>query len=230
MGASDKQAFYAPRRGVIATLVYLVTYSVVLLFARLVSGLRVVGRDNIKHVRGGGFVVSNHVLYLDPALICVALFPRRLYFSALEETFGIPIIGSYIRMLGAFPVSGRMSGSTLVRNTLAMIREGRLVHFFPEGNLLHLSHTLQDFKPGVFGLAVLFNKPIIPLTITTVKRKFFGDALNEYACKVVISIGKPIYPNEFDGEGKGRKKAAERMSTFLHTTMQTELDSMSRRA
>jgi 1,2-diacylglycerol 3-alpha-glucosyltransferase len=218
--------FYAPRNGILATIIYLLTYSAVLLFDRLVTRTHIRGREHLDEVKGGGFVISNHVLYLDPALICVALYPRRLFFSAMEETFRIPVIRSYIRFLGAFPVSSHMPGSVLIRNVGDMLKEGRLVHFFPEGNLLHLSRKLQDFKAGVFALAVHFGKPIIPLTIVTKPRKVLGERLNKYLCRVEITIGKPIYPREFSLYGTRKKETVELMCTQAQDIIQHELDSV----
>jgi 1,2-diacylglycerol 3-alpha-glucosyltransferase len=217
--------FYAPRKGILATLVFLVTYCGVLLFDRLVTRTRIRGREHLDEIKGGGFVASNHVLYLDPALISVALYPRRVFFSAMEDTFRIPVIKSYIRMLGAFPVSEHMPGSVLIRNVGDMLSAGKLVHFFPEGNLLHLSRKLQDFKEGVFALAVHFGKPIIPITIVTKPRKMLGERLNKYLCRVEITIGKPIYPREFGIYGTGKKDTAERMCEHAAYTIQRELDS-----
>jgi 1-acyl-sn-glycerol-3-phosphate acyltransferase len=220
--------FYAPRSGPFATIVFLITYSVVLLFDKLVTRVRIYGKEHIDEIKGGGFVVSNHSLYLDPALISVALYPRRVFFSAMEETFYTPVLRSYIRSLGAFPISGKMPGSILIRIIGKMIHEGRLVHVFPEGNLLHLNRKLQDFKDGVFELAALFGKPVLPLTIITIPRKSLGKTLNKFLCRVEIRIGKPIFPDSFGSNGhhngNGKKELAHVMCVYTKEAIQRDLD------
>ncbi len=215
--------YYRPRDGVLATVIYVLTLSVVFLFDRLVTRIRVKGRENLALVKGGGFVISNHVLYLDPALICAALYPRRIFFTTMEDTFKIPVIRTYIRFLGAFPVSGRMPGSTLVRNVRTLIEEGKLVHFFPEGNLVHLARKVQEFKTGVFELATLFDKPIIPIVIKTIPRKGLGEKLNKLFCKVEITVEKPLAPHQFGSDLFHRKEIAREMGTFAHDMIQREL-------
>jgi 1,2-diacylglycerol 3-alpha-glucosyltransferase len=215
--------FYKPRRGILATIIYVLTLSIVFLFDKLVTRIRIVGKENLLLVKGGAFVISNHALYLDPALICVALYPRRIFFTTMEDTFKIPVIRSYIRFLGAFPVSGRMPGSTLLRNVRSLLEDGKLVHFFPEGNLIHLNRKVQDFKRGVFELAILFDKPIIPIVIKTIPRRALGERLNKIFCKVEITIGKPLAPHSYGSNISEKKELAREMTALAHDMIQREL-------
>jgi 1-acyl-sn-glycerol-3-phosphate acyltransferase len=224
---SKSSSFYKPRRGIIATIVFIVTYAFVRLFDILVARVRIVGKENLKGIKGGCFVISNHVLYLDPALIVRSVMPRRIFFTAMEETFDIPVIGSFIRCLGAIPVSDKMPGSIFIRNVRELLRDGKLIHFFPEGNLLHLSRRLQDFKQGVFYLSVLFNKPVLPMTIITKPRKIFGKELNKYLCRVEIVFGKPMNPSMFMSGVRDKKKAVRNMLVFARDDIQQRLDEMS---
>jgi chlorobactene glucosyltransferase len=78
--------------------------AVVVVYNKLVFGLKVYGREHLREIHGGFFLISNHSLYLDPAVIAHSVFPRRVYFSAMAATFERPILGEFIRLLGAFPL------------------------------------------------------------------------------------------------------------------------------
>ncbi len=190
----------------ISFIVYSLVLILVLIFNKTAFGLKVKGRKNLKGIDGGFFVISNHSLYFDPAVIAHAMFPKRTYFSAMEETFKRPILGGFIRLLGAFPLPREAS---CIRRIIPAIEwalnRGKCVHFFPEGELYHYNRKPAEFNEGVFYLADRFSVPIVPLTLVIHPRRILRWELPKPFIKITVVIDKPLHPIEFHREGNRRE-------------------------
>ena len=82
--------------------------------------------------RGGAVLASNHQSYLDPAIIA-ACVRREIHFMARDSLFEIPVFGSLIRSLNAFPVKREGIDREAIREAVRRISAGGLVVIFPEG-------------------------------------------------------------------------------------------------
>ena len=187
--------------------IYSLALLLVILYTTLFYGLRIHGRKRTKGIRGGFFLISNHSLYLDPGIIACSVFPRRAYFSAMEETFERPFVGKFIRLLGAFPLP---KASCIRRITPAIgwaLSRGKCVHFFPEGELHHYGQDPTDFEAGVFYLADRFQVPVVPITLVVKPRRLFGLELPRPFIRVTAEIGMPLHPSDFDVRGFTNRRA-----------------------
>lgn len=210
-----------------ADFLYWVVFFSMILINIIFFNLRIKGRKNLKQINKiGCFIISNHSLYLDPTIIIHAVAPRRIYFTALEETFQMPVIGTYIRLLGAFSVSKKISSiKTLIKNVKSILDKKRFIHFFPEGDLKHLNRNINDFKTGVFSLAFRFNKPVIPITLVIKHKRIFGFKIHRFFFRVEAIIGKPIYPSNFKSASKNTMEQIREMSDYAHDVMMTSIKS-----
>ena len=209
----------------LARIVFWLTLVFVIIFDIFVSRIKIYGKDNLLLPEKGSFLISNHTLYLDPAIIAHVIAPYRTCFTAMEETFRIIFIGTYIRFLGAFPVSKIMPMHILLSNTGHMLEKRRFIHFFPEGELVHLNTTVNKFKHGVFFLAFRFNKPVIPIIVITKPRPSLGKTLNQYFCKVTVKICKPVYPSQFREKDVTMKTRIKLMADHCRQIMIEEMKS-----
>lgn len=186
--------------------VYTLVLTLVILFDKIAYGLRVRGRGNLLSIKGGFFLISNHSLYLDPAVVAHAVFPRRTYFTALEETFSFPFVGGLIRLLGAFPLPRESCMRRIMPVVEWALDRGKCVHFFPEGELYHYNRDPAEFNEGVFYLAERFNVPVVPVTLAVRPRRIFSKELPQPFVRVTVRIGEALYPGEFEGAGSGSRK------------------------
>ena len=124
-----------------SSLVFGLTLLIVVAFDQAFFGLRIHGRRNLRLPRA--LLVSNHSMTLDPGIIAHALRPRRTLFSAMQRTFAIPVLGTYIRLLGAFPVPTEHPIERL-RSPIecAAARHG-FVHFFP--GFINTRHIVKGY-------------------------------------------------------------------------------------
>ncbi len=121
-----------------------VGYALVRALARLLLGLfyqriDVVGVEQVPP-RGGLIVAANHHNSLVDAMLLLAFVPRRLRTLANAPLFGHPLVGPFLRLVGALPVHRRQeAGDDPARNaalfaaTSETLRSGGAILIFPEG-------------------------------------------------------------------------------------------------
>jgi glycerol-3-phosphate O-acyltransferase/dihydroxyacetone phosphate acyltransferase len=119
-------------------------YLIVRTFARLLLGLfyrriEVIGSEHIPG-RGPLIIAANHHNALVDAMLVMTAVPRRLVIIAAAPLFRNPVIGPWLRLVGALPVLRRQEGVAGVsRNDSTLgavataLQEGGTVLVFPEG-------------------------------------------------------------------------------------------------
>lgn len=161
---------------------------VVLLFGRLLFGFEVVGEEKVP--KDGPLVVaSNHIRYMDPVLVCMAV-PRRLQWMAKKEVF-VPPLRRFFYLLGAFPVDRDKGGRGALRTALAFLGSGWALGIFPEGTHRTGAGVDRAAKSGVAMLATRGGAPILPVFIgeaPTPLGRLRGERLR-------ARIGDPIIPD-----------------------------------
>jgi len=127
-------------------------------------------------------ICANHSNFVDPVLIAMA-FGRKhqLFFMGKAELFRIPLLGSVLRAVGAFPVQRGETDIGAIRTAMKHLKNGDRIMMFPEGTRVSEAETV-DAKSGAVRIATKMNAPIQPIYISTKKRIF-------HASKLVI--GKP---------------------------------------
>jgi 1-acyl-sn-glycerol-3-phosphate acyltransferase len=149
---------------------------------------------NTHHIprSGGALVVSNHISYLDPPVMGIAVAPRELSFLAKRELFRNPFFGWLITVYNAIPVNrGQVERSLLARLT-DLMRQGGMLIVFPEGTRSKTGE-LGSAKPGVGMLALQAGVPVVPAYLTGT-RTFWQAFLRTGA--VTVTFDTPISPEE----------------------------------
>lgn len=129
--------------------------------------------------------------YVDPIVLGLAAYPRRIYFMAKEELFKIPILNWLIRALNAFPVRRGKSDKKAFQMALELLLGGKVVGLFPEGT--RHRGKLGPARSGVAILALKTGVPVIPIAIIgTDKILPDGKHIPRFP-RIRAVIGKPIY-------------------------------------
>jgi 1-acyl-sn-glycerol-3-phosphate acyltransferase len=205
------------------------TLLLVLLVDRLIFRLRIEGRERLRRIESA-LVVSNHTLVLDPGIIAHVLRPQRTYFTMLEETACIPLLGTFVRLLGAIPIPARAAAlRTLEKEIRKDLGELPFVHIFPEGECYLWNQEIKDFQPGAFYLACRLHLPVVPVTTVLHQRRWLGRESLRFSGRtlripprVTVVVGEPVYPN--GTTGRSLKREAVEMSCEIRTIMQRTID------
>jgi 1-acyl-sn-glycerol-3-phosphate acyltransferase len=212
---------FRPLYQLMAAYVFWFTLFLIVLFDTFIFRVRVIGRGNLAHIpRRGAFLVSNHSLYFDGAVVAHVIAPRRALFSALESTVQTPFLGNFIRFLGVFPIPEQMSLVRLARPVREALARGWLVHFYPERDLIYQCQEVRPFHPGVFFLARLFDVPVVPITVASRHPRLLGRRVARAYVRVTAVIGEPIDPRRFFLPGVPKREALQRMASHARQVMQ----------
>jgi 1-acyl-sn-glycerol-3-phosphate acyltransferase len=157
------------------------------LISRVVWRARVFGTGNVPP-SGPLIVACNHVSYLDPPVLG-CLCPRRISYMAKKELFAIPVLGSVIRGLGAYPVDRQGSATSAIKRSLRVLEEGGVIGIFPEGTR-NLSGEVVP-QTGVALLAALASAPVVPACVYGSDRAFrLGRIEVAFGAPLVLPVGR----------------------------------------
>jgi 1-acyl-sn-glycerol-3-phosphate acyltransferase len=176
---------------------FVIAIPLLFLWTRVILGVRTEGGNRLPRV-GGVLTVCNHVHPLDSALVALALFPRRLVFTSAPVNLENRWYGGLVRLLGGVAVPHTPSGLPLFFSELELfLAKGRIVHFFPEGELRPYDTNLRDFKRGAFHLAAQARVPVVPLSIRFTPPAGLGRLFRRKPTMVIV-VGDPIVPTTAD--------------------------------
>ncbi len=149
---------------------------------------------------GSLMVCSNHASYFDPVVL-TAFLPRRVHFMCKKEIFKIPLLGRFIKAMGAFPVDRGNSDVKAIKTTISYIKNGDAVGIFPQGTRYSgVDPSTTGVKSGVGMIACRAGCDVLPVFV-----KAKGNKVRLFS-KTEIIIGEVIKNEEFDFSGDGRKE------------------------
>jgi len=177
-------------------MLYNLTLLIVTVYFKLYHRLTVTGKENIPRDRPV-IVASNHASYLDPPLVGYAFFPGHFKFVAWEKLFKVPIFGTYLRAMGAVPVSpdNKISSAGLLRMVMGFLEQGSSVFICPEGHRTE-DGTLQPLEGGVAILSVKTGAPVVPVWSGGTFRAMAPYMKFPRPRKLYVVFGKPIDPGK----------------------------------
>jgi len=154
----------------------------------LIAKLRPEGVENVP-ASGPVMLAPNHLSWADIPLVAYPI-KRRVHYMAKIELFEQPVLGGYIRRLGAFPVRRGEGDRESLRVAERLLSEGNLVAVFPEGHRSD-SHALIQALPGVALIAMRANAPVVPVAIWGSEDCFHGK-YGPWAPTVRVRYGEPM--------------------------------------
>jgi 1-acyl-sn-glycerol-3-phosphate acyltransferase len=167
-------------------------------FSRIFWRIRYKGLENIPQT-GGVIIASNHQTYVDPIWMSLPL-RRPMRYLAWSESFGWPVIGKIIILLGAWPIQIEKADKTMLRRTLQWLGGGGALVIFPEGGRCLPDGKLLRFKPGAVRMALEANVPILPVTISGGHRVWPKGYRLPHLAKVELTFHPLQYVSAREGE------------------------------
>lgn len=164
---------------------------------------QVIGRANMP-ASGGVILAGNHISYADPILLWCRS-PRPVHFMAKSELWESTVFGTGLDYFWAFPVNRGEADRTAITKAGDYLKAGEPVGIFPEGTR-NLDGEAEA-QGGAAFLALRNSVPIVPVGIAGTERISPPGSRGVRFPKVVISFGRTIDPEGFEGARKGRVDA-----------------------
>ena len=198
-------------------LYYLIAYPILKVLTKIVYDLKIEGRENIDFLEKGAISVSNHVLFLDCAMVGLAWGLKRVYYTTLEGSFKIPFVRKLIKLLRAMPIPEKIKNREYFLKAVdEVLSNGDYVHFYPEAALFPYYKKIRNFKNGAFSIAIKNNVPIVPMVFTFREPKGIRKIFKKKK-DVTLKILKPVTISE---EGLNQKQKEELLKNKVHTMME----------
>jgi 1-acyl-sn-glycerol-3-phosphate acyltransferase len=171
----------------------------------LVRGLLRLRASGLENLPQGGFVLSSsHHSNVDHWALGFPLFPhRQVRFMGKAELFR-PVLGSFLRAAGAFPVRRGESDLDALRTAVELARSGEIVAIYPEGTRREKGirkRRKARRHTGAARVALEAGVPLVPAAIAGT------DRLSSLAA-VRVTYGPPVELNDLAGEDLRRASAA----------------------
>ena len=124
--------------------------------------LHVGGLQNVP-AKGAAIIAGNHPSALD-SLLVMAVLKRRYYCLQRADNFRNPLMGWYLRRLGALPAERGLDNSASLRQIEEWISKGHLFLTAPEGDV-SINGAVGTFRGKFLSLSLKLGAPVVPLAI-----------------------------------------------------------------
>lgn len=199
---------------------YVIAYPVLKILTKIVYDLKIEGKENLENLKSGAISVSNHVLFLDCAMIGLAFREKPIYYTTQEESFKIPLVRKLIKLLRAIPIPKSINNKKqFVMEIEKLLKEKKIIHIYPEASLWPYYDKIRNFKNGAFNLAVKNNVPIIPCVVKFRKPKGIRKLFKRKQ-DVTLKILKPIYAKKEENA----KEQIEKLKKQVYSEMKNILN------
>lgn len=197
---------------IISFIVYrLIAVPIAFIYSKLAFGLEFKNKKALKEVEGTGyFIYSNHTQkVLDTFIPTLGNFPRKCHIVAHPDNVSIPVLGTFNKMMGGFPIPSDMK--TMKNFLEAMekfIAKKNVISIYPEAHVWPYYSKIRNFVSTSFKYPVKLDKPVFSFTTTYKKREGKRP-------KIIVYIDGPFYSNK----ELSIKKAQEELRNKVYNVM-----------
>ncbi len=132
--------------------------------AKVMCSYRVQNRERLGDLPQGLLIASNHVSFLDPPFIGAA-FREPLYYFARKSLFDHPVANFLFTRVNAIPVNQEKPELSALKYVIGLLKEGKKVLIFPEGERTLDGKLKTEGEPGVGMIVSKANVPVLPVRL-----------------------------------------------------------------
>ena len=158
---------------------------------------------------GACIVCPNHAALRDPFCVAMAVGNQEfLHYMAKSNYYDKPVVGRFIRSVGAFRVDPEKGYLSAIREAMQFLKNGEKVCIFPEGTRVAPGAT-STFKTGGARFAARQKAKVLPIAVNS--GEFWPkNALEKTPGKIIVSIGPAI-----DTQGRDFNEVNYLASTWI---------------
>ena len=167
--------------------------------------------------RGPLVIAANHHNALVDAMLIMTSLPRRIVPLAKATLFRHPLIGPFLKLVGAVPVHRRIDGADPRENAamfaaaVAAMRAGGALLIFPEG-VSQPRPTLMPLRTGAARIVLSAATEGVPAALVPVGL-VFDDPGTFRAATALLSVARPVAVDDAVRQYAGAPEAAVRALT-----------------
>jgi 1-acyl-sn-glycerol-3-phosphate acyltransferase len=178
------------------SLTYRVIAGIIRVGSRLLFRPKVTGGQ---HIPGEGpvLIAPIHRSNVDFAFT-LFMSRRKVFFMAKDSLFRLPMVGSLLRHLGAFPVHRGSADRESMSLAEQVLRQGHALVLFPEGTRKE-GRAVAPLHDGAMFVAARTGAIVVPVGIGGSDRAMPKGAKLPRPAKVRIIVGEPIDPPISEG-------------------------------
>jgi len=166
----------------------------------------------------GAVTICNHIHEMDSTICAVGIPSRKLIYVSKPANFSLGVAGIFVDALGSVPApSSPKELQSFIYTLSRYLRRGRLVHFYPEGELIRYDTELREFQRGAFYLAIDAQVPVLPMKIMYREPRGLYRLYKKRRPCLTLVFGEPIYPNYHMLKDEAIEDIQKRVETVMQT-------------
>jgi 1-acyl-sn-glycerol-3-phosphate acyltransferase len=211
-----------------AQIPYQIVRFLIWLVAKLFWRITFEGLENVP--KKGPFVLAPvHRSFIDFGLVS-GVTRRRMGYMGKESLWKSKLLGSFITMLGAYPVNRGAPDRDALRRTLALLETGEPLVLFPEGTRRR-GPVIEHLHEGAAFVASRAGVPLVPVGIGGSERALPKGKTLPRPVKIHILVGEPLQPPPLaEGARHPSRRAVKELTVQLQDVLQDLFDRAQRRA
>jgi len=160
------------------------------------------GTENVP-ATGGCVLASNHVSYLDPAVVVCGLRHRNVRFMARDTLFAGRFRNWFFHAIRCVPLDRTRGDVAALRKGINILKAGEVLGVFPEGTRSH-DGNLHPAKGGIGFMIAKAGVPTVPVYVQGTFEALPRDARKIKRTRVRVYYGSPIPFEEITALGDGK--------------------------
>ncbi|MEZ5169697.1 MAG: lysophospholipid acyltransferase family protein [Acidimicrobiia bacterium] len=199
---------------------YAVVRAILDALCRFAFRVRVSGADRLP-TTGAYVLAPSHRSIID-ILVCSTLTRRRLRFMAKVELFRVPVLGTFLGLMGSFPVERGAADRHAIRAGADVLAGGEVLVVYPEGTRAY-GPEIVELQRGAAYLAVKAGVPVVPVGIGGTENILPSGAKIPKLHQVAIVVGEPIPSPTNDGTARRDdiREVTDRLRVELQQVFET---------
>lgn len=144
------------------------------------------GQKYREKIQGGAIVAANHTSFVDPFIVGVTFWYRRLHLLVAEIVMGGKLRSCLLKGVGGIKIDRNATDLEAIKKSVEVLKAGRLLAIFPQGGI-NKQDDVDSIKSGAVFIALMAGVPIIPMYIKPKAHWYDRQA---------VVIGETIYPSK----------------------------------